>query len=90
MCEELAHRWRWVHISVGDEVRRYCQEHKDHHDDLVVQYKARSELVPVEELAQILNHRIQDCRNAGYKSFIIDGFPRDLSQIDYIEDNVSL
>lgn len=79
-----------MHISVGDEVRHYCKEHKDDHDDLVVQHKGRSELVPVQELAQILNHRIQDCRNAGFESFIIDGFPRDVSQIDYIEDNVSL
>lgn len=88
VCEELARKWGWMTISVGDEVRIYCEDHEGMDDDIVVQSKRKSELVPVEELAQVLNHRIQDCRNAGYKSFLIDGFPRDVAQIEYIQEHV--
>jgi adenylate kinase len=72
------------HISTGDLLRNSEGELKIQTDEYVL----KGELVPDELMIKILKARISkpDCK----KGFILDGFPRNLSQADELEKSVEI
>lgn len=87
LCARLAIKMQWAHISVGNELRNHVRR-GGQVDDIVIQCVQTGTLVPVVDLGRILECRMEKLRRQGYTSFIIDGFPRSMDQIEYMQDLV--
>jgi len=72
------------HISTGDLLRNSQGDFKKQVDE----YMLKGQLVPDELMIKILKERISkpDCK----KGFILDGFPRNLSQAEELENSIEI
>lgn len=87
LCFKLASGFGWAHISIGDELRRLSQD-CDRQDDAVKSCVGSATSVPEKYLAQVLEVRMAALREPGYSSFIVDGFPRYVDQIQCTEEKL--
>lgn len=69
--------WRW--LSVGQAIRD-TGEYKEITD--------RGELIPDEDVIRIMNKQIEKAEAEGY-DVILDGYPRDKEQAEYISENMA-
>lgn len=70
------------HISTGEILREVSKTNED-----IANKLSRGELISDEVITQLLKDRItkEDCK----KGFILDGYPRTLSQVDLLDDLVN-
>ena len=69
--------WRW--LSVGEAIRQ-TGEYKEITD--------RGELVPDEEVIKLMDKQIQRAESEGF-NVILDGYPRDVTQAEYLVENMA-
>ncbi len=69
--------WRW--LSVGEAIRR-TGEFKEITD--------RGELVPDEEVIKLMDRQIEKAESEGF-NVILDGYPRDKVQADYLVEHMA-
>lgn len=69
--------WRW--LSVGEAIRQ-TGEFKEITD--------RGELVPDEKVIELMNRQIEKAESEGF-NVILDGYPRDVAQAEYLINNMA-
>lgn len=80
-CEALKHVLGFKHISTGDR----CRLEKRNDSELgrvMSQYEEKGELVPDMIMKNLLNTILEE--NKEEKGIILDGYPRTISQVDYL------
>lgn len=79
-CRRIAEGFRYVHFSMGDLLRqeRSCPEFGEVINDRIMQGKD----VPSDVVVKVLMKAIEHEDNWKRGRFLIDGFPRDLAQIE--------
>ena len=90
LCKQLSDDYGICSISVGDLLRRVCAQSTPPPDPLIVQHVKEGTLIPIEKLGDILLAAIaiEQLQHNEHKAFIIDGVPRQFSQIRHMEDLV--
>ena len=81
----LHEKFGWQHITTGDLFRRNLEQGTE----VGLKAKAymdRGELVPDEFVYQIVRNALIEAANG----FILDGFPRNLEQSDFLQNNIHL
>jgi adenylate kinase family enzyme len=82
MCELAALQLGWTHLSAGDLLRAEVEAggpHAAHVGECI----ATGALVPAELIARLLKNAMeQTTQNAGLRNFLVDGFPRSLSNLE--------
>ncbi|MCD6477381.1 MAG: adenylate kinase [Candidatus Aenigmarchaeota archaeon] len=81
-ASRLSKKFGWPHISTGDLIREAIKEGTEL-GEKAKSYYDKGELVPDDIVMELLKERIsrEDCKNG----FILDGFPRNLSQAKELE-----
>ena len=69
--------WRW--LSVGEAIRQTKE-----YDDII----NRGDLVPNKEVIKLMNKQIKKAEDEGF-DIILDGYPRDKEQAEYITENMA-
>ena len=68
--------WRW--LSVGEVIRQTKK-----YDDII----SRGEMIPDEDVINMMNERIAEAESEGF-DVVLDGYPRDVVQAQWIVDNM--
>ena len=84
-AERICKEFGIVHISTGEMFRMEIAE-KTPLGNLAASYINKGELVPDECVIGMVKSRIEKCANG----FLLDGFPRTLSQAEALTESVSL
>jgi len=82
MCELAESQLGWKHLSIGELLRTVTQsENPD--SALINEYVAAGKLVPNEIVVSLLRQAIEHViRATGKRNFLIDGFPRSVSNLN--------
>ncbi|XP_048045381.1 adenylate kinase 5, like isoform X1 [Megalobrama amblycephala] len=85
---KIAHRYDFEHVSVGEILRNQLLHHapSDRKWELIAQIIANGELAPQETTIEELKHQFIKKQDA--KGFIVDGFPREISQAFTFEEQI--
>ncbi|MBE0474584.1 nucleoside monophosphate kinase [Rhodoferax sp.] len=82
MCELAEIQLGWTHLSAGDLLRAE-QAAGGPTTDIIKEYIAAGKLVPNEIVVRLLKDAMeQTTRSTGKRNFLIDGFPRSLSNLE--------
>lgn len=82
MCELAAVQLGWTHLSAGDLLRAE-QSSGGPTTEIIKQYIAAGKLVPNEIVVRLLKDAMErTTRTTGRRNFLIDGFPRSLSNLE--------
>jgi len=83
-ADKISKKFEIIHISTGSMLRKEVKKETDV-GKLVKEYVNNGLLVPDDKMKEILEHRLKegDCSKKG---FILDGFPRNLSQAIILEE----
>ncbi|MGS2742493.1 nucleoside monophosphate kinase [Halomonas sp. LS-001] len=82
MCELAEIQLGWTHLSTGDLLRAE-QQAGGPTTDVIKEYIAAGKLVPNEIVVRLLKEAMErTTRTTGKRNFLIDGFPRSLSNLD--------
>ncbi|KGK42134.1 uridylate kinase [Nitrincola sp. A-D6] len=82
MCELAEIQLGWTHLSTGDLLRAE-QEAGGPTTEIIKEYIAAGKLVPNEIVVRLLKDAMErTTRTTGKRNFLIDGFPRSLSNLD--------
>ncbi|PGH05105.1 hypothetical protein AJ80_08404 [Polytolypa hystricis UAMH7299] len=77
---QLSNDYGLYQLSVGDYLRELSRDEGSHLEQTTRGYLQRGELLPNEIILTLLRQKVQDEIAKGHFHFLIDGFPRDLSQ----------
>ncbi|KAG1951036.1 adenylate kinase isoenzyme [Pimephales promelas] len=85
---KIAHRYDFEHVSVGEILRNQLLHHapSDRKWELIAQIIANGELAPQETTIEELKQQFIKKQDA--KGFIVDGFPREISQTFTFEEQI--
>ncbi|XP_038638425.1 adenylate kinase isoenzyme 5-like isoform X3 [Scyliorhinus canicula] len=85
---KMARRYGFESISVGEILRRQMLHHatSDRKWELIAQIIANGELAPPETAIEELKHQFM--RHPDAKGFIVDGFPKEISQAFTFEEQI--
>ncbi|WP_404309374.1 nucleoside monophosphate kinase [Neorhodopirellula lusitana] len=87
MCELAASQLGWTHLSIGDLLRAETQAGGPDTERLEAIMQA-GELVPDEIVVKLLKQAIEQLtRTTGKRNFLLDGFPRSLSNLEAWHEN---
>lgn len=82
MCELAEIQLGWTHLSTGDLLRAE-QEAGGPTTEIIKEYIAAGKLVPNEIVVRLLKDAMEHTtRTTGKRNFLIDGFPRSLSNLE--------
>ena len=82
MCDLAEIQLGWTHLSTGDLLRAE-QETGGPTTEIIKEYIAAGKLVPNEIVVRLLKDAMErTTRTTGRRNFLIDGFPRSLSNLD--------
>lgn len=82
MCELAELQLGWVHLSTGDLLRKHC-EVGGPHATVINEVLANGKLAPDEIIVTLLKDEMEHItRTTGKTNFLLDGFPRSLSNLD--------
>ncbi|WP_042919579.1 nucleoside monophosphate kinase [Stutzerimonas kunmingensis] len=82
MCELADLQLGWTHLSTGDLLRAE-QAARGTTSEIIKEYIAAGKLVPNEIVVRLLKDAMErTTRTTGKRNFLIDGFPRSLSNLD--------
>lgn len=82
MCELAEIQLGWTHLSTGDLLRAE-QEAGGPTTEIIKEYIAAGKLVPNEIVVRLLKDAMErTTRTTGKRNFLIDGFPRSLSNLE--------
>ncbi len=81
-AKRLASHFGWVHISTGDMLREAIHEGSEL-GERVSSFVEKGDLVPDDLMGELISQRVTraDCRNG----FILDGFPRTITQAEQLD-----
>ncbi|KAF7269928.1 hypothetical protein GWI33_017023 [Rhynchophorus ferrugineus] len=86
LCTEAARETGWTHISLGKLLRAAAEVSASHHSSEINKLKeciANGELVPADIVIKYVENHIAN--NIEAKGIILDGFPRDMEQVQDFE-----
>ncbi|XP_060697493.1 adenylate kinase isoenzyme 5-like isoform X1 [Hemiscyllium ocellatum] len=85
---KMAGRYGFESVSVGEILRRQMLHHapSDRKWELIAQIIANGELAPPETAIEELKHQFM--KHQGAKGFIVDGFPKEISQAFTFEEQI--
>ncbi|MBO7718049.1 nucleoside monophosphate kinase [Candidatus Saccharibacteria bacterium] len=75
----LSEIFGWRGLSVGEAIRQTKE-----YDDII----NRGDLVPNEEVIKLMNKQIKKAEDEGF-DIILDGYPRDKEQAEYVTENMA-
>lgn len=82
MCELAQSQLGWVHLSVGDLCRAEVEAGGDN-AATIAEFVEAGKLVPNEIIVTLLKERMETTTRAtGNRNFLLDGFPRSLSNLE--------
>jgi UMP-CMP kinase len=82
MCELAEEQLGWTHLSTGDLLRTE-QQRGGPTTEIIREYIAAGKLVPNEIVVRLLKDAMEKVtRTTGKKNFLLDGFPRSLSNLE--------
>lgn len=82
MCELAESQLGWIHLSTG-ELLRAEREAGGANAAIIEEFAAAGKLVPNEIMVALLKHAMERMtRTTGKHNFLLDGFPRSLSNLD--------
>lgn len=82
MCELAELQLGWVHLSTGDLLRSE-RETQGANSEIIEQYVTDGKLVPNEIMVALLKNAMEHItKTTGKKNFLLDGFPRSLSNLE--------
>ncbi|KAM5342099.1 hypothetical protein ACJ41O_015130 [Fusarium nematophilum] len=87
-CEWLAKTFKLEHISVGQVLRDEMNREGSPHADVIRQNMLAGTVGPKEVTVGILKSHIRRCVEEGTGVLVLDGFPRNLDQLQYFEDAI--
>ncbi len=88
-CSKIVKEFGFVHICAGELLRGEIAK-KTEHGQMIQETMERGELVPPEITVSLLKTEMLSSANREATGFIIDGFPRELSQYKIFRKQVSL
>lgn len=77
-CERIAHHFSFTHLSAGDCLRA-AQQSGSPDGQLIGEYIREGMIVPVEITVKLLREAME---RSGNSKFLIDGFPRNLNNLE--------
>eukprot|EP00930_Biecheleria_cincta_P033646 TRINITY_DN23307_c0_g1_i1.p1 TRINITY_DN23307_c0_g1~~TRINITY_DN23307_c0_g1_i1.p1 ORF type:complete len:393 (-),score=81.60 TRINITY_DN23307_c0_g1_i1:184-1362(-) len=81
-CEKILNEFpEWAHISAGDCLRAERQNPKSKDGEMINKIIKEGNIVPVEITVKLLQNAMAAEMANGKKSFLIDGFPRNLDNV---------
>ncbi|KAJ8613026.1 hypothetical protein CTAYLR_004052 [Chrysophaeum taylorii] len=86
MCARIVDRYGWVHLSAGDLLRAERKDPKSKDGELINEYIREGMIVPVEITLGLLKRAMEA---SGSTDFLVDGFPRNLDNLEGWETNMS-
>ncbi|TYB31322.1 MAG: adenylate kinase [Candidatus Mcinerneyibacterium aminivorans] len=86
-AELLKKRYDYNHISTGEVLRQEIQKNTDLGKE-VESYVNKGELAPDEIVTKIIKKWLKSLNNK--KGIVLDGFPRNLTQAEYLEEDFSV
>ncbi len=82
MCQLAESQLDWVHLSMGDLCRAELEAGGDN-APVIEEYIAAGKLVPNEIVVTLLKNKMENTtRTTGKRNFLLDGFPRSLSNLE--------
>lgn len=86
MCELAELQLGWVHLSTGDLLRKHCEVGGSHAKQ-ITELLADGKLAPDDIMVGLLKDEMEHItRTTGKTNFLMDGFPRSLSNLDAWHD----
>jgi hypothetical protein len=90
-CSRLVKEFQeFSHISVGDMLREEANDPKSPYKDFIHESMQKSVLIPAQLTTKLLSQKFDNAVHSGHRKFLLDGFPRSLSQIRDFEAKVGL
>ncbi|KAF3914611.1 hypothetical protein AA313_de0200826 [Arthrobotrys entomopaga] len=87
-CAKLVKEYNFVHLSAGDLLREEQSREGTEYGDLIKSYIKDGKIVPMEVTVVLLENAMKRNIADGKKSFLIDGFPRQMDQALKFEEVV--
>lgn len=78
MCARIVDKYGWVHLSAGELLRAERSDPKSQDGELINEFIREGKIVPVEITLSLLRRAME---KSGKRDFLIDGFPRNLDNI---------
>lgn len=78
MCARIVDKYGWVHLSAGDLLRTERADPKSKDGELINDFIREGKIVPVEITLSLLRRAME---KSGKRDFLIDGFPRNLDNV---------
>ncbi|KAJ3326342.1 hypothetical protein HDV06_000218 [Boothiomyces sp. JEL0866] len=85
-CEKIAKEFSYMHLSVGDLLRKEAAKHTTTGHE-ISKLMAEGKIVPMHITLKLLNKAM--ILNDTYQGFLIDGFPRQLDQAIEFEETIA-
>jgi UMP-CMP kinase len=84
-CTRIVERFGYVHLSAGDLLRAERESGSDL-ADMINTYIKEGKIVPAEVTVRLLRNAME---SSGHNKFLVDGFPRDLHNLECWKANMS-
>lgn len=88
LSEYLVGKYKYVHLSTGDLFRKNMDQNDSLADELR-KYVPKGELVPDDLTNRVIKKEILEL-NSLKKSFILDGYPRTIEQVNFLNNIASI
>jgi len=83
-CTRIANQFRYVHLSMGDLLREEATR-PGPDADVIQSHIMQGMVVPSEIAVRVLMQAIERTEDWRHRKFLIDGFPREASQMDVLK-----
>jgi adenylate kinase family enzyme len=77
---KLSDDYNLYHLSVGDYMREVSRDTLSDEREIIQDYLQQAKLLPSAIILPLLRGKIEEEQKRGHENFLIDGFPREISQ----------
>ncbi|OMP83786.1 Uridylate kinase [Diplodia seriata] len=88
-CERLARTFELEHLSVSDVLRAEVEREGSPYASIIRENMLAGRVGPKEITVGILKRHNMDAVQKGMQTFVLDGFPRNLDQCEYFENEIA-
>lgn len=88
-AELMKKEFNLLPVSMGDVMREYRKDPNAKYSKILAEYMDKGQLVPAEITHEILAEHIEKnilCDDCTYNGAIFDGFPRQMKQLEFLDD----
>lgn len=89
-CELLVQEFGFLHLSVGDVLRSETTNAASPYQAFILESMKESVLIPAQLTTFLIRQRIEKAQAEGYTRFLLDGFPRSVSQAESFRQKVDM